>query len=376
MNLKNKLLIAALSSITCSSYASDISSIDLNSKVTNSQSVESTQKVTEGGDSEPLPSPTGIEISVGGYGTTLTNDEAGLIDRKAHVLTRHLYEEGELEGLRQLLEENNRAKVLDKAIQDRYPLTPEELLKMKKLEVESLQVINKPLQTPVDMGIRTITLDVDAPQAINLNVSTGFSSSIVFYDQSGSPWEIDGDIINNNPAFTASVQSSGRHVALFEITDAFSESNALINLKDLSTPVVIRLVGSEGKVDSRLSVRIPQFGPLSSNYQPFIHDQLENSTGDIISVLNGDKLPNGRRYELEGVAGEAVYASGSLFIRTRANLLVPPWKRSVTHPSGYKVYEVPPVTALLFSVDGVEKEATIEKSINVDISYKSSIFTE
>jgi Protein of unknown function (DUF3625). len=316
-----------------------------------------------------------IELDSGLSGE-LSKEELDLIKRKKHTLVKYLYEQQELDSARDVLADENRDKAYEETKRQKIPLSPEEILELRKLDIESKKAENAPLSSHgVKLEMRSIDLDVDAPKPIVLNVATGYASSIVFYDQSGAPWPIDGDIIGDENSFGSKMISKQKHIAVFEITKEFAESNALINLEGLSVPIVVKLVGHDGIVDSRLSVRIPKFGP-SAQVQPFVHNELENASREMMGVLNGDKLSGSKRFELNGVPGEVTYKDDTIYIRTRANLISPPWRRSVVSPTGYKVYELPPVTNLLFSIDGEMRNATIEKGFDVNISHKSSIYEE
>lgn len=310
-----------------------------------------------------------------GLSTELTARERELIEKKRHALVKYLYEQDELESARKILSDDNRKAAYEETKRDKIPLSPEEIVELRRLDIDAKRAENAPIaKAGVKLEIRTLDLDVDAPKPVVINVAPGYASSIVFYDQTGAPWPIDGDIIGDVNSFGSKGMSKQKHIAVFEISREFAQSNALINLEGLSVPIVVKLVGHDGLVDSRVSVRIPKMGP-SAAIEPFVRDELENAPADLLNVLNGDKLSGGKRFELRGVPGEVTYKDDTIYIRTRANLISPPWKRYVSN-SGYNVYELPPVTNLLFSVNGEMKDATIEKGFDVNITHTKSIFSE
>lgn len=315
------------------------------------------------------------ERSLVGYDVepeSLSQAELSIIKRKREILLKNLYEEQELEALRQIMLDKSRERAFNQALSQKP--TPLEILEARKSKLEEYKAENAPIPGQnVSLEMRTIDLDVEQPHPIDLHVAPGYASSIVFYDQSGEPWPIDGDIIGDIKSFNSKLASKDKHVTVFEITRAFAESNALINLDGLSVPLVIRLVGNTSKVDSRLNIRVPKFGP-NAKVEPFVHQETSRASDEILSVLNGDRIADGVRYDLIGVPGEVTYKNGDLYIRTKANLLSPPWKTSAISPTGYKVYQLPPVTDLLFSLNGEMKSATIEKAFDVSLRQKSSIF--
>lgn len=309
-----------------------------------------------------------------GVKLNLNPHESQVVDAKKHALSKALYENEQLEELRGMLEGYQKKEAYESAVDSKVPLTPEQIIELRTLLRNAEKAKNVPLQGSVSNKIRSIDIDVDANEPIKLDVVAGYASSIVFFDITGAPWPIDGDIIGNKTAFDTKPGNKS-HVAVFENIQQFSESNALINLLGLDVPVVISLVGNDQKVDSRLSVRIPKFGPNAQN-EIYQSDEMKEVSADALKVLDGDKLPNSKRFKLNGVKGEVIYANGSLYIRTRANLISPPWRNSVSSSSGYKVYELPPVDTLLFSVDGKMVDATIEKGFEVKIEQQKSIFSE
>lgn len=309
-----------------------------------------------------------------GYKGELNSYETAVIGKKEHVLVKYLYEQQRLEELRSLLDSYERNQSYKEAVKERVPLTSEQIIELRRLLSQTEKAKVKPLNGGVKNNIRTIDIDVDAPKPITLNVSPGYASSIVFFDHSGSPWPIDGDIIGNKDAFESSQGSKeSNHSAVFEIKQKFVESNALINLVGLSVPIVIKLNGNDEDVDARLSVRIPKFGP-NAQMQTYASGELQSASAEALKVLDGDKLPNGKRYKLNGLDGEVTYANKTLYIRTRASLISPPWKDIVNSSTGYKVYVLPPVNNLWFSVDGEMVNATIEKAFEVKIQQADSIF--
>lgn len=339
---------------------------------------KSASNVVQENQSSNTSQPTGktnIESNEG-YPGYMYNHESELLGQKEHTLLKMLYERQQLDKLRGLLDDYENKEAYEDAVDNKVPLSPEQILNLRALLRDAEIAKNAPLQGPMDNAIRTIDIDVDAPKPIVLNVSSGYASSIVFFDHSGSPWPIEGDIIGNTDSFKSTRGPNGKtHIGVFEIKKQFTESNALINLVGLDVPIVVRLHGNDKTVDSRLSVRIPKFGP-NSKVEAYSSGELNEISSDSLKVLNGDKLPNGKRYSLNGVQGEVTYANGTLYIRTRANLISPPWKNFVNSATGYKVYELPPVDNLLFAVDGEMVDATIEKAFDVKIKQQKSIFSD
>lgn len=320
----------------------------------------------------PVQSDSGVQVNPM---EELTAADKLYIEQKGKALYRYLYEKKQLEELDALLHESVRETALRNEKAKTFPMNPDEISDWRSINQQVEQATNAPISGPVDFKIKTIDIDVDAPKPIQILVAKGYSSSIMFFDETGAPWPIDGDIIGDKSSFESSPFGDSTHVGVFKIHKSFSESNALINLKGMNVPIVIRLTGSESVIDSRVSVRIPKFGP-NANTGSFTRGEINNANPDILSVLNGDKLNSAKMFQLNGVAGTVWYKEGTLYVRTLATLMSPPWKSHVTSPTGYNVYELPPVVNLLFAVDGQMKDATISNSYEVKLNTEQSIFKQ
>ena len=311
-------------------------------------------------------------------GTTLelTESEVEQIRIKQRTLQKYRYEQDELAEERRALAERERQNNLDAALTNRMPLDPKEIRDIRQRELEVKAAENSPVTGDVKFDMRTIELDVEEPRPIEISVSKGFASSIVFFDENGAPWPIVGDkVIADESAFSATILTSNPHMAVFEIKREFAQSNALITLQDMPLPVTIKLSGEEGKVDSRLIVRIPQFGPLSQS-MPVTQTrrQIQNVSDAMLAMLNGGRLPGGVEYQLNGVDGTVFVKDGRMFIRTKAFLKAPPALAEQISPTGVNVYELLPRISLLFSVNGEQVTAKVEEKPQIQLSRKSSIF--
>src|SRR5690606_31267077 len=140
---------------------------------------------------------------------------------------------------------------------------------------------------------------------------------------------------------SAKTVSEQGHVATFQILKEFAQSNALIVLDGLPVPVVLRLIGSDEKVDSRLSVRIPRHGP-KAQVRAVFRNEIDNAPPDMMTFLNGQPLPGSVPYRLKGVPGEVLKTGDQLYLRSRAQLMSPPPLSSLVSASGYNVYTLPP----------------------------------
>lgn len=328
----------------------------------------------------PVPQDKMITVNVDGQEFQLTPQEFNEIKLKRRAVLTKMYEEHEMAQLRGLINQDDAQTAYQRAVEEKYPLTPDQITDLRRRDLEVVRAKNSPVINDVDYNIETIPLDIDSNKPLELNVSRGFISSLAFYDQNGSPWPIKGDVIGDSESFKSTTIGEGKHVAVFEIHRSFAHSNALIELEGLNTPISVRLNGQEGKVDGRLGVRIPRFGPNSSTGPVQVSHEIESAPPRMMDLLNTGKIRGATQYALEGVAGKIYYADGSLYIRTRATLAVPPIEpplsQEIISPTGFNVYKIPPVSRLMFTDAGKLITAKVTKKKAVSLMPEQSIFTQ
>lgn len=325
-----------------------------------------------------------IPVEVGGEVLYLTPQEHERIELRRQLMLRETLEEMEAQRLRQMLGNNQRDESLRRSIQDRFPLSPDEIKVLRERDLGVQEAQNRPV-VDVESIIRTMNLDIDDNKPFGLYVSRGFISSMVFYDQSGNPWPIKGDVIGDESAFGSRTIGEENHIAVFEIKRSFAQSNALIYLEGLNVPLSVRLMGAEGKVDARLSVRVPRFGPQSGGGGDGLRGarmapEVRNAPQQMIDLLGTGRIEGAREFTLEGIAGRAFFHDGNLYIRSKSDLVIPPiqppMSQEIVSPTGYNVYRIPPVTQLTFSENGSLVPVRVREKPQVDIRPKQSIFEE
>lgn len=306
---------------------------------------------------------------------SLASDEIRLIEEKRGAILKYLQEEKLLEDAKRSLKEHERKKVSDDFMLRNNSVDPETIVELRKILKNLEKARNSPISGPVVQEMKTISLDLNAPKPIDLHVAKGYASSIVLFDATGQPWPASGDVIGDPDSFESHPSNENSSVIAFEIKKEFSESNALLNLKGMHTPIVLRLIGSESIVDSRLSIRIPKEGPLAKQTIS-VTPQVVTNDPNILNILSGqfDALSEGAKYVLSGVNGEVYEMAGELYIRSEHKLVIPPAKQSVTGPTGMSVYKIVPTQTLTFSVDGKLVDASILAVKSVNVAKQKSVF--
>lgn len=303
----------------------------------------------------------------------LYQDEKIAIEGRERLLLLDMYENEQLKVIRSALERIERKDSIKEAYGNISELPPEEIRKLRYYEQYIDEAKNTPLGD-VEQIIASQEVNLSSNKPIEVYLSSGNQASLVFYDRGGNPWPIEGEPHYDQSAFNIMTTHPKNHVALFTLKRPFSQSNAIINLQGSDMPLIIRLVGNESKVHSRLSLRLPIFGPGMKS-RPSVYNMVDNASPDMMRVLNGDSLEGALEYAIEGVSdADAYYKNGNLYIRTKALLLVPPPKQASTLPSGFNSYIIPAKRDLLFSVDGKYVEAHVIPRTSVDLGQRQSSF--
>jgi len=326
----------------------------------------------------PVQDKNMVSVTVDGEEFKLTPQEYNEVQLKRRALLRKMYDDHEMARLRSMMEREQDDQAYQEALDSRFPLSPEQILNLRRKDLERTRAENRPVVGNVESSIRTVSLDLDSQEPITLNVSTGFISALVFFDQNGKPWPIKGDVIADDNAFASGKIGDAGHIATFEIKQSFAQSNALLELEGLNSPLSIRLVGEEGKVDAKLSVRVPRFGPKSEQGPVRTSSRSEAASPVMMELLNTGRIAGAEQYALDGVQGLVFYQDGALFIRSKATLTVPPiqppMSQEVRSPTGYRIYKIPPVTNLMFADEGRLVRATVKEKDSINLSAKPSIF--
>ncbi|MEZ8292746.1 DotH/IcmK family type IV secretion protein [Vibrio splendidus] len=311
------------------------------------------------------------------FSVNLSEHELAIIKAKQETLKKYAYEEQQLDSLRTMLKEQDREKQVDEAINQKYPFTVEEIREMVTRDLMQKKAYNGPKNgsSNLNLVMKTITYDIAEEAPIDVKMVNANPASISFYDETGAPWPIKGEVLGDTKAFKFEVTGEKGHTAVIHTTPdtEFSQSIALINLEGMTQSFVIRLISDTSTTDARLTVKVPRLGP-NAEYSVLSNSVLDNKDPYILEILNGSSFGSGERYEIEGIDGDAFLNNGRLYIKTKAKLLSPPPEAVMTSANGYDVYKLEPVTSLLFSDKGKMVSASIVESFEVDIKTVNSIF--
>lgn len=238
--------------------------------------------------------------------------------------------------------------VIDSAM----PLTPDQIRTLRKRQDSLKRAAADPARTPPKPRIRSITADLSpgsTPVAVRL--AAGFSSGIAFMDASGAPWPVAALHLAAKEDFAASLLVPGTNVVTLNAMAEYSQSNLLVFLKDMSTPVTIAMFAGQSDIDYRLDVRIPSRGP-NAMPEPVPVDMNIKFNARLSEVLDGIPPSGTKPVTVNGAAGMAWRDGNRLLIRTTSSIMSPAPIQMTSSQDGMRAYELDYTPSVLVSQDG------------------------
>jgi hypothetical protein len=293
-----------------------------------------------------LPVP--IELTIG---------EFEFLQAKKESISQYLYENYELKEVRDLLREYHRAQNFDQLMDKEVPLSGQEIMELRVAKQNEQIALNSRLG-PINNHIRTTDINVESPIPVSIFVSKGLASSLVFFDSTGEPWPVEGDVIGDSSAYASNIMKS-KNVVTFNILKEFTETNALITLEGMSTPLVFKLVSNGKDNDDRLSARMQTPGP-NAKVTLYMDQQFENKDPYMVELMNNTFSEQGEEYRLKGISGKVFINGNKMYVKTFETLVSPAWTRQLESTTGYNLYELKPTSKLLFNVEGRIVQAKVE----------------
>lgn len=238
-----------------------------------------------------------------------------------------------------------------KLLKQQFPMSPEQI----KLFRETLNIYEEAMQdqvrnpTPI-MSTRSIKLDPgSSPPPVR--ISTGYVSSILFVDETGAPWPIKAYDIGNSQSFNVQWDKES-NMMMIQGLIPYSNTNIVVLLHKLETPVILNLINDQKKVDYRLDLRIPGLGPKAT--VPMISQSNFPANDDILmSLIDGLPPTNAKPLNVRGGAAQAwLLNDKELLIRTRLTILSPSYSSSMRSPDGMKVYRMAKTPLIMAARDG------------------------
>ena len=256
-----------------------------------------------------------------------------------------------------------RIEGFNEAIQQTFPMTPEMVRRYREIfEEQQRAILSRPQPSAkVDAGF--VALEPGETPG-RLTLSPGIASVIGFYDATGQAWPIDQYVVGSGENFEVIALGEDSNSLVLTPLTRVGWSNLVVRLRDEPKPVVLHIDISDDAAHFRHDIQVARMGPnaeLSMASARSERSIAEAGSSVLLSVLTRTDIPRGAvRAEVANVQAEAWLIDDKMYVRSRHAMLSPTWTASLSGPDQIRVYEIPPSSMLLFSVNGRVTRATAD----------------
>lgn len=240
-----------------------------------------------------------------------------------------------------------------------FPLTPEQIVRLKQIYEASEFAEASPAGTPPKPTATSQFVNLSpgsTPPVIRL--SQGFVSSLVFLDSTGAPWPISAYDLGDPTAFNIQWDKTS-NTLMIQAQKLYNYGNLAVRLKGLNTPVMLTLIPGQKAVDYRVDLRVQGYGPNANNTP--IEEGIPPSANDVLlHVLDGVPPQGSQRLTVSGGDARAWLLGDKMFVRTNLTILSPGWISSMTSADGMHAYEMQKSPVLLVSWHGKVMQLKVE----------------
>ena len=240
-----------------------------------------------------------------------------------------------------------------RAVRQGMPLTAEQIEKILGLVAAYRETVERASRPVPELRSREISLSLEAGEpAPVVTVQMGYTTAVVFIDATGEAWPVSTLLVEET--FGPAEGEPGGHVVYVTPAKRFLHGNAVVELAELSTPIVFELAAGNGVVDSRLLVRIPRPGP---NADPIVMERTEEFgpvDAVISSFLHGRAPAEAMPVEVRGGnrRDRAWRLESAIYLRTGKTLLAPQAQAFERGVNGDTVYRLADTPYAVVSLDG------------------------
>lgn len=236
------------------------------------------------------------------------------------------------------------------------PLQPSEIRELRR-RLDAIQRAAAELPNPPksQTGSVAVSLDPGSSPAV-IRPFFGVSTSIVLVDSTGAPWPVENFVIGNKNLFHVERLDAGVGSSfVISPLQAHGQSNLILKLVGVPTPVVLNMVLGQKVHDARVEARIQGRGPNAISSAVSLAPGVDSR---LLGVLDGVP-PGGREIKIVSNDGRSANGSrawmapdGKLWLRTNLNVVSPAPLSFVSSSDGMRVYRLDPSSKVLAMQDG------------------------
>ncbi|KTD66076.1 DotH/IcmK family type IV secretion protein [Legionella spiritensis] len=240
-----------------------------------------------------------------------------------------------------------------------FPLTPEQILRLKQIYQENNFAEASTAGTPPKPTATSQFVNLSpgsTPPVIRL--SQGFVSSLVFLDSTGAPWPISAYDLGDPSSFNIQWDKTS-NTLMIQSMKLYNYGNLAVRLRGLNTPVMLTLIPGQKAVDYRVDLRVQGYGPNAKNMP--MEEGIPPSASDVLlHVLDGVPPQGSKRLTVSGGDARAWLLNEKMYVRTNLTILSPGWIGSMTSADGMHAYEMQKSPVLLVSWHGKVMQLKVE----------------
>ncbi|MFA5959476.1 MAG: DotH/IcmK family type IV secretion protein [Tatlockia sp.] len=251
------------------------------------------------------------------------------------------------------------SKAFEGVTRQLYPLSTEEILRLKQLYHANEYAEAAPAGTPPKPTATSQFVNLSpgsTPPVIRL--SQGFVTSLVFLDSTGSPWPIAAYDLGDPSAFNIQWDKTG-NTLMIQALKLYNYGNLAVRLRGLNTPVMLTLIPGQKAVDYRVDLRIQGYGPQAKS-MPMEAGIPPSANAVLLHVLDGVPPAGSQRLSVSGGDARAWFLNEKMYVRTNLTILSPGWIGSMTSADGMHAYEMQKSPVLLVSWHGKVMQLKVE----------------
>ncbi len=242
--------------------------------------------------------------------------------------------------------------------QSLLPMTSDQIKKLHQLFDESQRAsVASPSAPPrPTISSQYVRLEPGVTPTV-IRLAHGYVSTLAFLDATGEPWPLDNYDIGNPQAFNIQWDKKS-NLLMIQAMSPYNTGNLVVQLRGLSTPVILTLVSGQRAVDYRTDLRIPGVGP---NAQPVLGRNLpEAANPALLNLLDGVPPSGGTVLKVSKGLAQAWLLNDHIYVRTRLTIISPAWIATISSPDGMKAYEMPKTPLILTSINGQPAQLKVE----------------
>lgn len=238
------------------------------------------------------------------------------------------------------------------------PLSPSQIHRLKQMYEETQYAAAAPANIPPrpTATSRYVSLAPGATPPV-IRLASGFITSLVFLDSSGSPWPIDGYDLGNPSAYNVQWNRKDNTLMIQALT-LYTYGNLAVRLRGAPAPVMLTLMPGQQAVDYRVDLRVQGLGPNAN--MPAAEGLPAQANSELLGVLDGIPPAGSKLLSLTGGEGQVWLKGDKMYVRTHLTVLSPGWLATMASADGTRAYEMTKSPLILASSNGKITQLKIE----------------